>query len=232
VLTPKDRFFQALIALIFLSIGLPSIMNVSNQLAVNSDGSIRDGNLYFFSWFSLFAAVLVFLSYISDSRGMGFGSIFSWPFLCLTSFVVMAAAIDLLNEEDWCEGNETEFCSRARFAAALGGICGCFSLLWTFVASRLPQMLDQIISILVSVPWAAAVAVLTFGGRKAPGREVGSLFFFTWASFGIAFMMALGAASGLLSSRSSTASTTDDSTKQKKKKPAVSKSKKGDVESS
>jgi hypothetical protein len=206
-------------------------MNVGNKLAVNSDGSIRDGNLYFFSWFSLFAAVLVFLSYTSDSRGMGFRSIFSWPFLCLTSFVVMAAAIDLLNEEDWCDGNETEFCTRARFAAFLGGICGCFSLVWTFVASRLPQMLDQILSILVCVPWAAAVSVLTFGGSKAPGREVGSLFFFTWASFGIAFMMALGAASGLLRSRSSTTTTNTSPKPEKKKKPTVSK-RKGDVESS
>lgn len=182
-------------------------MNVGNKLAVSSSGSIHDGNLYFFSWFSLLAALVVFMSYLSQSRGLGFGSLISWPVLCLTSFVVMATAIDLLDSQDWCDDNDTsEFCKRARFAVILGGVCGLFSLVWTFLASRLPEMVDTVLRICVAVPWAAAVSLLTFGGSKAPGREVGSLYFFTWASFFVAFLMAVGAFSSLVASRPSSSS--------------------------
>ena len=182
-------------------------MNVGNKLAVNSDGSIHDGNLYFFCWFSLLAALVVFMSYLSETRSLGFGSLISWPVLCVTSFVVMATAIDLLDARDWCDENDTsKYCKRARFAVALGGICGLFCIVWTFVASRLPDMLDTIMRLLVAVPWAAAVSLLTFGGSKAPGREVGSLYFFTWASFFIAFLMAVGAFSGLLANQENSSS--------------------------
>lgn len=181
-------------------------MNVDNKLAVNSNGSIRDGNLYFFSWFALLAALILFMSYLSASRGLGIGGLFSWPVLCLTSFVVMKTAIDLMEarkDDDGnggCQDNDSPFCKRARFAVIWGAVCGLFCLLWTFVANRLPSMVDTLARLLVCVPWAAAVAVLTFGGSKAPGHEVGSLYFFTWASFGISFLMALGAASLLLTS--------------------------------
>ena len=182
-------------------------MNVGNKLAVNSDGSIHDGNLYFFCWFSLLAALVVFMSYLSETRSLGFDSLISWPILCLTSFVVMATAIDLLDARDWCDENDTsKYCKRARFAVALGGICGLFCIVWTFVASRLPDMLDTVLRLLVAVPWAAAVSLLTFGGSKAPGREVGSLYFFTWASFFIAFLMAVGAFSGLLANQENSSS--------------------------
>lgn len=198
-------FLQSIIALAFLSAGLPSIMNVSKRLAVNRDGSIRDGNLYFFAWISLFCALVVFLGYLSDSPHAvsGFGSLFSWPFLCLTSFVVMASAIDLMNEHEWCNFQEdqrdtSEFCTRTRFAVALGAIGGLFALVWTFVAHRAPVVVDRIFCILVCVLWVAAVSVITFGGsHKAPGTQVGNLFFFTWASCGIATMMALDACSGM-----------------------------------
>ena len=194
-------------------------MNVGNKLAVNSDGSIRDGNLYFFSWFALLAALVLFMSYLSASRGTGLGGLFSWPVLCLTSLVVMAAAIDLMqardveNREDgitsrWygCQDDESHYCKRARFAVIWGGVCGLFCLIWTFVGSKLPAMVDSVMRLLVVIPWAAAVAVLTFGGSKAPGQEVGSLYFFTWASFGIAFFMAMGGASSLNASRASNGS--------------------------
>ena len=180
-------------------------MNVGNRLAVNRNGSIRDGNLYFFCWFSLLAALIVFMSYLSESRNLGFGSLFSWPVLCLTSFVVMASAIDMWREygDDGCQDGTNTFCKRTRFAVILGGVCGFFCLLWTFASSRFPGTVDSLFRILVCVPWAAAVAVVTFGGSKAPGHEVGSLYFFTWASFGIAFVMATDAALGLMAERPS-----------------------------
>lgn len=220
---------QSLLALAFLSAGLPCIMNVSKSLAVRRDGSIRDGNLYFFSWIALFCALLVFLSYLAENHGSfpSVRSFCSWPFLCLTSFVVMASALDLMNENKYCDFDDendsgkvdtSEFCKRTKFAVTLGAICGLFALVWTFVASRLPQIVDQIIMIFVALPWAVAVVLLTFGGNKAPGHEVGNLFFFTWASFGIAMVMAMGALSGLMASNSNSGSNSNNSATAKPKK--------------
>lgn len=45
--------------------GMAAIQNPANEQALNIDGSIKNANLYFFSWATLIAAVYIFGSFVS-----------------------------------------------------------------------------------------------------------------------------------------------------------------------
>jgi hypothetical protein len=76
---------------------LPEMMKPSNDIAQSRDGSIENANLYFFSWFSFFMAMAVFLGYLKDAHGVGLNTknksfkASAWAALMVASFVTMAA---------------------------------------------------------------------------------------------------------------------------------------------
>lgn len=173
----------SLIVLIFVAAGMPTIMNPDNQQALNTDGSILNANLYFFSWAGLAVAVYIFCTWLFHrcftKRNLTAGVPSNkWYLLLAAAVIVMSSAVRLLDQN--CE-TDSKLCHRTKFAIAAGAM-GTFCALVVSILSftnHLGMWPEAISAGLIFVLFVLGIAFLTFGGENAPASNVGNLYFST-----------------------------------------------------
>jgi hypothetical protein len=87
-----------------------------------------------------------------------------------------------------CKGSSEDICMRIKFAISTGAVGTFFALVASLLGSRgmLKTYPEAGMAFILFAMYTAAIALVTFGGEKAPGGEVGNLFFSTWIGFTLA----------------------------------------------
>lgn len=109
------------------------------------------------------------------------------------SFVVMTSSIRLYrSDNNFCnDGESSSYCKRVKYALSLGAVAVFFGLV-EIVMSNWGKMTVYPEAGLVFVLfclYVVGIAVITFGGEKGPGTNIGNLYFSTWMGFVLALFL-------------------------------------------
>ena len=184
------------------------VTNTDNDLgAVQSDtNQVNNGNLYYFSWAGFVLAIVLFVSYLRSAYGLDLvdamkgraSRLTHWAGMLAAAMVVMGSSARVFTQD--CDTNEndevqfpTAYCTRTKFAIALGAIGVFFSLVVVAVklvcSSATPFTLEFAVSSLLTVMNTFGVAYIT--SNSGPGRAIGNLYYFSWISFIISAVIAV-----------------------------------------
>jgi hypothetical protein len=238
--------FQSVLTAGFWAAGISAVMSPDNDLAVDSyAGGLSNPNLYFFSWGAFALSFMVLFACVSNSlRNSGISPLAtitddtdehrcsrsSWAGLLVTSFVVMVAASRLYQDLN-CDTDDSgvilEFdanCNRTKFAVSLGVISFISSFVWMLTTKfLLKEPLGSRVEFglvgLLLIFWTFGVTLLTFDQHKAPARDLGNLYFFTWGSWLLTVFMAVKSLRYIISSTKE--ATDGDAEEEGKKEPVV-----------
>jgi len=168
-------------------------------LAIDQDGAVYSGNLYYFTWAGLFIAVLIFASVIEELYAIDIAhelnsrstSFVYWVGLLLTSLIVMAVSADIFNRQ--CAGDDKDgaFCNRCALGVVSGTIGTVFALVVVYlklVSGVAPFLLETGFCALLIVLFIFEVGYVT--DDEAPGAPLGNLYYFSWAAFGSSVLVA------------------------------------------
>eukprot|EP00527_Entomoneis_sp_CCMP2396_P004835 CAMPEP_0198141170 /NCGR_PEP_ID=MMETSP1443-20131203/4214_1 /TAXON_ID=186043 /ORGANISM="Entomoneis sp., Strain CCMP2396" /LENGTH=328 /DNA_ID=CAMNT_0043803821 /DNA_START=167 /DNA_END=1153 /DNA_ORIENTATION=- len=184
--------------LVFWGIGLPVIMKPDNSIAVAND-IVINANLYFFSWGCFAMCIFLTLSLFQENMGVNVRQLvaekqkqMSWFYLAASSLVVMGSAVRIYRSDAVECGNEdggelygTDFCKRTTYALSLGTITfvAAIAIMLALMKHLLAAMMELGATVILLILWIFGVGFITFGGSKAPGANIGNLYFSTWISF-------------------------------------------------
>jgi hypothetical protein len=174
---------------------MPYLLTPTNNLAVTGDNwaayGITNPNLYFFSWFSLVSAFVLWFQYIRAAYKVGGGdednkkfNPLLWAGVSFSSFVVLVSAVRIYMTDTVCDENNA-YCKRTKFAVSLGAVSAFFSAFWMVLGHNATALIDAAFSVLVFILWAFGVSYITFG-VESPGQFLGNLYFGTWLGFVLA----------------------------------------------
>jgi uncharacterized membrane protein YczE len=177
--------------------GLPTIMNPSNNIAVSTASGIfapfvQNANLYFFSWLSFGATVLLAASLAQEKSGVDLAGetirkpkVALWYGLMASSLVVMGTAVRALRSSNCDLNDDNEYCRRSKFAISMGVIgffiAGCLAWATLRTAGVMPLLGEAFFTAVQVALWSFGVGYVTFG--DAPGSSIGNLYFSTWICF-------------------------------------------------
>jgi hypothetical protein len=188
-----EGFFSVLVLALW-GAGMAAVMNPDNGQAVTEFGEILNANLYFFSWASLATAVWIFCSFVTIQAYFKRGDdaaappdMTKWYLLVAASFVVMTSSIRLYQADaNFCnDGGSSNYCSRVKYALSLGAVAVFFGLV-DVVLTNLGKMTvypEAGLTFTLFVLYIVGIAIITFGGNRGPGTNVGNLYFSIWLGF-------------------------------------------------
>jgi len=190
------------IILIFLWVSIVTVVtNPKNDLAVDKNGAASNGNLYYFSWLGLIFSVMLETSFFRDVYNMDFAGqiqeraarLHFWSGLMLCGCVVMGSSANTYQNDCKLGYKGTVFCNRTIFAITLGTICAALSLFvvtMKIVTQQTFFVVESLLSTLLALSWAVGVGYIT--GEDGPGAPLGNLYYFTWGSFLLSFVVCSG----------------------------------------
>jgi len=165
-------------------------------LAVDGTGAVSNGNLYYFSWFGLITSIWVFSSYLQSAfyidlpremRSRG-ARIQSWSILLATGVVICFSSLSVFNKS--CPDTGKEFCNRTKFGIGLGGVIALLALYVVsikLVTRKNYLIAESFFAVCLLITTAVGVSFLT--GELGPGAALGNLYYFSWGSFGVSFVL-------------------------------------------
>lgn len=169
------------------------ITDAKYGIAVNDEGAVSNGNLYYFSWAGFVCSVTLAISYLQSAFQVDVtgeirtraSRLTNWSALLTFSLVVMGCSVNIYSGN--CTGDDTysaTYCRRTKFGIALGTLTTILSLL--VVASKvalrpLPFMAEAITGLISTVMYIFGVCFITT--QNGPGAPLGNLYYFTWLSF-------------------------------------------------
>eukprot|EP00594_Rhizosolenia_setigera_P004631 CAMPEP_0178948890 /NCGR_PEP_ID=MMETSP0789-20121207/5726_1 /TAXON_ID=3005 /ORGANISM="Rhizosolenia setigera, Strain CCMP 1694" /LENGTH=292 /DNA_ID=CAMNT_0020629311 /DNA_START=156 /DNA_END=1034 /DNA_ORIENTATION=+ len=170
-----------------------------NALAVDENGRVSNGNLYYFSWAGFICSITILVSYLRSAFNLDLaGEIRTrsarlnlWSGLLATSIVVTGSSV--LIYQEFCQADTSKggpFCHRTSFTIALGVIGVVFSLYVVgskIATSTAPFLVEASLSILMMILYIFGVGFIT--SEYGPGATLGNLYYFTWMSFFVSFML-------------------------------------------
>jgi hypothetical protein len=113
-----------------------------------------------------------------------------WYILCAASVVMTASSTRLFTSDNntICEDGSSDICMRTKFALSTGAVGTFFALVASMLGSRgmLKTYPEAGMALVLFGMYTTAIAIVTFGGEKAPASQVGNLYFSTWIGFGLA----------------------------------------------
>lgn len=189
----------------FWSATVSIVTDKSNLLGVSEkDGGVMNGNLYFFSWAGFITAILLLVHYMKHALGVDVAEVrnratrlTAWGGLLAASIVVMGSSARTLSEQcpyELQEGDNEDlaesFCSRAGFGVAVGTLSLTMTLLivgMKLLVAAVPFFFEFGIAVFLAVLNGFGVAFIT--SPKGPGSAIGNLYFFSWISLFLAFML-------------------------------------------
>lgn len=174
------------------------VSDSKNELAVDVNGGVSNGNLYYFSWAGFICSVMLLVSYLRSVFGVDVaGEIKSraarlnyWSALLCTSLIVLGSATTTYTNKCIAQSESASYCRKTKFAISLGCI-GAFLALYCVAAkiatSRSPFLIEVLFSTISFIFYVCGVAFLT--SADAPGSSIGNLYYFTWISFLVSFAL-------------------------------------------
>eukprot|EP00978_Attheya_sp_CCMP212_P017674 scaffold47360_cov46-Attheya_sp.AAC.1 len=212
------------LVLILWCIGLPIIMNPSNDFAVTSF-AITNANLYFSAWGAFLAVVFIFGSFLQEYKIMDVSELsakahpmlIKWVLLMTASVIVLASAIKIYKDDIVGCGRDksTTTCQRTIYAISLGVIGSVLALsaagLYKFYEVKPPLAIESAFAFVAVVLYCVGVAYVT--SPNGPGRSVGNLYLSIWFGFIISFFLGSTSIKELLTKRHSKLDTEDASQK-------------------
>jgi len=195
--------------LIFLMVGwwaagVAVITDPKRGVAVDSNGNVSNGNVYYFGWAGFVSSVTLFVSYMRTAFNVDIeGEIQSrsarlnlWSALIATSVVVMTSSSILYSTRCAVPDSQRSiyggtYCMRCLYGAATGA--SALGLAIVMIAlklclSKMPLILETLAAYALAPAWIVGVAFIT--SNSGPGSGLGNLYYFTWLSFIISFMLA------------------------------------------
>jgi len=183
------------VAVILLALwagGMPVFMNPDNYLAV-SPGSvgrptIYNANIYFGSWMSFAAIILICGSLFQEAAGKNIvgqtsPKTASWFGLMASSIVVLGSAVKFYRSTA-CDNNQSsDPCTRNKYALSLGVLGVVIGILMSFMTAKdkIALKFEVVVNVITLALYAFGVAYITFG--NGPGTTIGNLYFSTWLGF-------------------------------------------------
>lgn len=183
--------------------------NADKGLAPTADGTggIHSANLYYFSWAGFITAIVILVNFLGDAVGVDIaGNVQNratrlqwWAAIFAASVVVMGSAAHV-HRTDCGSSNQGSFspkyCRETKWAIAGGVLSSAFSaiviatkiLKYTVGEASTAFMLEICTSFLLMVMNAFVVAYVT--SASGPGHAIGNLYYFSWAMFLIASVLA------------------------------------------
>ena len=187
---------MCLLLIAFWASNVAVVTDPNNGLAVDENGAVSNGNLYYFSWAGLICSVILATSFLRGVYHLDLAGeirqraarLNYWSAMVVCCFVVMGASANV--RDTYCNAEESTYCKRTIFGISLGAICAILALyvvVMKIVTRRTFFVVEAIFSGCMVVAWAFGVALLT--AEAGPGAPLGNLYYFTWASFFIAFIL-------------------------------------------
>lgn len=181
-----------LILVAFWAAAVSVISDANNNLAVSADGTVINGNLYYFSWAGFVCSVMLLVSYLRAVFGVDLAGelrnrserLTIWSALLAAQLVVMGASANIFDR--YCNPNtelNDAYCGRTMFGIVLGVLGTVTSIGVVFMkiaASSVPFMVECIAAVGLAVLNAFGVAYLT--SAYGPGKPLGNLYYFSWIS--------------------------------------------------
>jgi len=188
----KSEGIAIAVLLIFWVATVSIISDARNNLAVEKDGAVSNGNLYYFSWAGFISSVMLLVDYLRAVFGVDLAGelrnrserLTTWSALLASELVVMGSSVNI--HDLYCSPNTDKsdaYCSRAMFGIVVGvmGTVMCLAVVGMKIASSsVPFMVETVFAIVLTVLNAFAVAFLT--SPEGPGLPLGNLYYFSWIS--------------------------------------------------
>ena len=116
------------------------ISDARHGLAVNDQGVVANGNLYYFTWAGFVCAIMMCVSYLRAAFGVDVvgevrsrsARLTAWSALLACQLIVMGTCANIFDQD--CSPRENkaeEFCARTKFGLAIGTIGVALSLVST-----------------------------------------------------------------------------------------------------
>eukprot|EP00545_Synedropsis_sp_CCMP1620_P002542 CAMPEP_0119015092 /NCGR_PEP_ID=MMETSP1176-20130426/10554_1 /TAXON_ID=265551 /ORGANISM="Synedropsis recta cf, Strain CCMP1620" /LENGTH=499 /DNA_ID=CAMNT_0006968359 /DNA_START=96 /DNA_END=1595 /DNA_ORIENTATION=- len=176
------------------------ISDSTNGLAVDGEGAVTFGNLYYGGWGGFICAVLLFLNYLKNVYLMRVDEELSlrsdrlalWAACLIVSIVLTAAAANVFDHE--CIGDSdrygTKFCNRS-LLALVDGAAGC-GISIVIIGMKLstgmaPWGIELLLAVFLFLCNCFSMGLVT--AEDGPGAKIGNLFYFSWFNLIVPFML-------------------------------------------
>lgn len=173
------------------------VMNPNNELAVIRRGvnhSVRNTNLYFFTWAAFLSSAYVLASVSQQYRLVDIQtaqtSLVRWYLFLIASVVVLGSSTKL--KDLTCAtgfGYDDDLCRTTKYGISLGVVSAGLAIIpiiWSHLA-KMNLIVEGIIGVIVTVFYSLGAAYITT--VDGPGSEIGNLYFATWFGFGLAVFL-------------------------------------------
>ena len=187
-----------IILLAFWAATVAIVSDASHGLAVNQDGAVQNGNLYYFSWAGFVTSILLTVSYLRGVFGVDVAGemqnrsarLTTWASLLAASLVVMGNCANIFDQECSPQVETDTFCQRTKYGLALGAVATTLSLAVVglkIATTAAPFVVEGIFSFILTVMYAFGVAFIT--SPKGPGSAIGNLYYFSWIGLLCCFVL-------------------------------------------
>jgi hypothetical protein len=87
--------------------------------------------------------------------------------------------------------DDPDVCKRVKFAISTGAVGTTFALVACLLGSRglMKAYPEAGLAFIIFAMYICAIAFSTFGGEKAPAKDIGNLYFSTWIGFALATLL-------------------------------------------
>lgn len=168
-------------------------------LAIDNEGSVYAGNLYYFTWGGLMISIVICARVIEEIYGIDIThemnnrstSFMYWIGLLATSIIVMAVSADIYNRRCDKKDRDQAFCTRCALGIASGTIGTIFALVIVTLKLSVgvaPFLLETGLCAMLLCLTIFEVGYIT--DDEAPGAPLGNLYYFSWLTFLMALLVA------------------------------------------
>ncbi len=173
------------------------VSTVTNGLAVDTDGGVCFGNLYYFSWASFGMAFAIMLDYFKGVYGWEVteqlrtrsSRLDLWLLFLVCNLVMMASSSNVYDY--MCEAHKKkQLCNRTLLAIIMGVTGSVFSIIVVGMkgaAGFAPLMLEVAICGLLFLANCFSIALVT--SEFGPGAKIGNLYYSQWATLLVSFVL-------------------------------------------
>jgi len=168
-----------------------------NGLAVDQEGTVSNANLYYFSWAGFICSITLLVSYLRSAFNVDLpGEIRTrsarlnlWSGILATSIIVVGSSATIFDSVCGLRTGDS-YCNITLFGVVLGATSTFMSLYivgMKIATARAPFLVEAIFSVVLFFLYIVGVALLT--SAVGPGAPLGNLYYFTWISFFLSFML-------------------------------------------